>query len=578
MKITKLLKEMPMPDNNSIIPDVYIEFENSDWLTVEVIKTSSPRREVHEHCGSQMIVLDLNELGFIDDDRAFSKWIQNGGVAELLRENASSDVRQRRFDERETEWKRKDEREFRAAVQTKISECQQRFGFQYTGDEAQVSRIEDIDEWFEAEKARKELRKSIQDAIDANVARFGETLDRGVDEFSSPEEVNKFYQKHFKERIEREHAEKLAAKKLLDANIEAAKKALEKELDIEIREHFETMADFNEYAQYKRREEKMERLNEELAPLIRDLEAECSIKVRTRFLSREEFNRYAIEMRARHLFTSIKKRNMDEYRQLHDDEVMKFIDEYQSYLENEHPKLSYKKKWEEMERFLRKTTDQYLEWSFTCAIWPAEGDDFRHKLKRGPYATDVEQCVIIDQTCGIEGEHRCNHHESELAKDLIQRIKADMYDPNMGMKTAEQRRFGTPQQESKSPRKTSRGLTSRELRKMRSRGAKKAVPSLQQEKDKVEKIQQTATLPEQPSRPSRKERFEMSRKYIEQNKGKAPQIDSNIEQEDEDEVVELRRKSEQMKKTARDILERNSTDTVSEDGGQGESKDENEVP
>jgi len=51
MKITKLLKEMPMPDNNSIIPDVYIEFENSDWLTVEVIKTSSPRREVHEHCG-----------------------------------------------------------------------------------------------------------------------------------------------------------------------------------------------------------------------------------------------------------------------------------------------------------------------------------------------------------------------------------------------------------------------------------------------------------------------------------------------------------------------------------------------
>lgn len=571
MRITKVRKEQPMPGRTSIKPDIYVEFDNGKWLTVEVIKTSPPTREAHEHCGTRMIVLDLRELEFLNDDRAFSKWIQGGGVEEMLRKNASLEVRQRRFKERENEWKRKDEREFRAAVKTKISECQRRFGFVYTGNEQRVSRVEDIEIWFEEQQAENELRKSIQDAIDANVKRFGETLDRGVDEFSTPEEVNKFYQKHFKERIKRERDEKRAAEKQLKADIEAAKKGLEDELGIKILKHFDTMADFYEF-------QRKERLKNDLAPLIAALEAECNTKVRNRFLSREDFDLYAERLRAKFLFTTIKTRTLEQYHQLHDDVVIKFIDEYQSYIENEHPTLSYEKKFEEMERFLRKTTDEYLTWSFTSCIWPNEGDEFRHKLKRGPYVGDVPQCSIIDQICQIGGDHRCNHHESELAKGLIQRIKVDMYDPEKGMKTADQRRFEATQPASKSPRNTSRGLTNRELRKMRNRRAQKTVPSAQQEKDKVDKSQQTRTQPEQPSRPSREERLKMSRRYIGQNKGKAPQIDSNIEQEDEDEVVELRRKSEQMKKTARDILERNSTDAVSEDGGQGESKDENEVP
>jgi len=566
-----------MPERTSIEPDIYVEFDNGEWLTVEVVKTNPPSRAVHEFCQSQMIVLDLRELEFLNDDRAFSKWIQRGGVEEMLRENTSLEVRQRRYEERENEWKRKDEREFRAAVKTKISDCQRRFtGIVYTGNEEDFSDLDEIEAWFKEELAKKELRKSIQNAIDANVEKFGETLDRGVDEFSSPEEVNKFYRNHFKKRIEQERAAKRAAKKQLDADIDAAKKALEKELDIKIRKHFETMADFNEYAQNKRREKEKERLKKELAPLIAALEAECNTKVRKRFLSREEFLHYAENLRAQCLLTTIKTKNLEEYHQLHDDEVMKFIDEYQSYLENEHTTLRYEEKWKKMEEFVKKTTNEYLTWSFTCAIWPEEGNEFRHKLKRGPYVADVEQCSIIDQICEIEGEHRCNRHESELAKGLIRRIKLDMYDPDKGMKSAEERRFEATQPASKSPRNTSRGLTKRELRKMRSRGVRKTVPKTQQEKAKMEKTQQIETQPKQPSRPSREERLEMSRRYNEQNKGKVPQMDSDNEQEDEDQVVGLRRRSEQMKKTARDILARNSTDAVSEDGGHGESNDENE--
>ena len=162
MRITKVRKEMPMPGRASIKPDIYVEFDNGEWLTVEVIKTSPPTREVHEHCGTHMIVLDLRELEFLNDDRAFSKWIQGGGVEEMLRENASLEVRQRRYEERENVWKRKDEREFRAAVRTKISECQRRFtGIVYTGNEEDFSDLDEIEAWFEEELA-KGVAKSIR--------------------------------------------------------------------------------------------------------------------------------------------------------------------------------------------------------------------------------------------------------------------------------------------------------------------------------------------------------------------------------------------------------------------------------
>ncbi len=84
----------------------------------------------------------------------------------MLRENASLEVRQRRYEERENEWKRKDEREFRAAVKTKISECQRRFtGIVYTGNEADFSDLDEIEAWFEEELTKKELRKTILGAI-----------------------------------------------------------------------------------------------------------------------------------------------------------------------------------------------------------------------------------------------------------------------------------------------------------------------------------------------------------------------------------------------------------------------------
>ena len=248
---------------------------------------------------------------------------------------------------------------------------------------------------------------------------------------------------------------------------------------------------------------------------------------------------------------------------------MRFSEEYDNYLAEEHSGLSYKKKWDKMDKFLRKAQNELLEWSFSCDVFPTKSLDLCHKLKTGPFVRDIEECLVIDKICQIEGKHRCNRHESELAKGLIQRIKVDMYDPDKGMKTAEERRFEATQPASKSRRKTSRGRTNRELRKMRSRRVRKKVRKTQQEEVKMEKTKQTETQPEQPSRPTREERLEMSRRYNEQNRAKAPQIDSNNEQEDEDRVVELRRRSEQMKNTAQDILAQNSTDAISEDGVHG---------
>ena len=298
MRITKLRKEMPMPGQNSIEPDIYVEFDNGEWLTVEVVKSNPPNRAKHEFCKSQMIVLDLRELEFLYDDRAFSKWIQRGGVEEMLRENASLEVRQSRFQERDNEWKRKDELEFRAAVKYKISDCQRRFtGIVYTGNEEDFSDLDEIEAWFVEELAKRELRKSIQDAIDTNVKRFGEALDRGVDDFSGPEEVNKFYQNHFKEHIERERAKKRAAKKQLKADIQAAKNDLEAELGIKIRKHAETMLEFELYAESKRLEKEKERLKEELTPLIADLEKELNIEVTRKFSDREDFDRYSEDAR-----------------------------------------------------------------------------------------------------------------------------------------------------------------------------------------------------------------------------------------------------------------------------------------
>ena len=148
LPVVKLLREQQMPGATSIEPDIYMEFTNGEWLTVEVIKTSEPSREVHAYCQDRIIELDLNELDCLNDDRAFSKWIQGGGVEAMLRENATVEARKRRYETRENKWKRKDEREFRKEVKVRISACEERYKFNFNGDEESVSRLEDIDGWL----------------------------------------------------------------------------------------------------------------------------------------------------------------------------------------------------------------------------------------------------------------------------------------------------------------------------------------------------------------------------------------------------------------------------------------------
>ena len=436
MRITKVRKEMPMPGRASIKPDIYVEFENDEWLTVEVIKTSPPTREVHEHCGTHMIVLDLRELEFLNDDRAFSKWIQGGGVEEMLRENASLEVRQRRYEERENEWKRKDEREFRAAVRTKISECQRRFtGIVYTGNEEDFSDLDEIEAWFEEELAKKELRKSIQDAIDANVEKFGETLDRGVDEFSSPEEVNKFYQKRFKKRIEQERAAKIAAKKQLDADIDAAKKALEKELDIKIRKKFETLEEFEHYAEQKRKEREKQMLSNELKPLIQSLEKDCGIRVRRRFKNREEFDNFERRERENHRLiqerTKVDQAIQDEY----EEAIQQREEVYRHLIQELFPNFTYNEKWQAIQNHIREIRP-LLNRAFVVDDWATPGSS--HRMRKGALVLTTDLSRKLDETCEIWSNHVCHEMQSKAAAALLKKMEENLHDPALGMKSKKQ--------------------------------------------------------------------------------------------------------------------------------------------
>ena len=212
-RIVFLSEERAVAQLDNFEPDVYVEFEDETWFAIEVILTSAPDREKHEKFGQNLITINLNELDCIESDRAFSRWIREGDVLSLLDFETSAEKRALRFEERTNRFKRQDEREFRASVLAKISKCREEFGFYLEIDVSKVFELSEIEAYFNKEKDRRALSLKISLAIDKNVKKYGERLERSVDEFNSVKEVNDYYKAELGEKLKRENLKKLEEKR-----------------------------------------------------------------------------------------------------------------------------------------------------------------------------------------------------------------------------------------------------------------------------------------------------------------------------------------------------------------------------
>ena len=166
-RIESTKKERTVTGLGMFEPDVYVEFEDESWFAIEVILTSAPDREKHDKFGTNLIEINLNELECLDNDREFSRWIQQGGVSELLLAEATLEQRTHRWNERKKGFDVDDEKAFRRNVRKQISKCQNKFGFPLDIDVESITNIEEVTRAFEAalsEKGTAEKRKAEQNA------------------------------------------------------------------------------------------------------------------------------------------------------------------------------------------------------------------------------------------------------------------------------------------------------------------------------------------------------------------------------------------------------------------------------
>ena len=164
-RIESTKKERTVTGLGMFEPDVYVEFEDESWFAIEVILTSAPDREKHDKFGTNLIEINLNELECLDNDREFSRWIQQGGVSELLLAEATLEQRTHRWNERKKGFDVDDEKAFRRNVRKQISKCQNKFGFPLDIDVESITNIEEVTRAFEAKKIQLEQR--VQEAKDA---------------------------------------------------------------------------------------------------------------------------------------------------------------------------------------------------------------------------------------------------------------------------------------------------------------------------------------------------------------------------------------------------------------------------
>ena len=158
-RIESTKKERTVTGLGMFEPDVYVEFEDESWFAIEVILTSAPDREKHDKFGTNLIEINLNELECLDNDREFSRWIQQGGVSELLLAEATLEQRTHRWNERKKGFDVDDEKAFRRNVRKQISKCQNKFGFPLDIDVESITNIEEVTRAFEAALSEKKAEK-----------------------------------------------------------------------------------------------------------------------------------------------------------------------------------------------------------------------------------------------------------------------------------------------------------------------------------------------------------------------------------------------------------------------------------
>jgi len=153
--IESITKEQTVAHLGNFEPDVYVKFEDETWFAIEVIVESEPDRDKHEMFGMKLIEINLNDLDCLDNDGDFSRWIQQGGVSELLLAESTLEQRTQRWKARENKWKGKDEREFRKAFDNRMGVCASRFGFEMDIQCDSITELDQIDRLFTEEKARR---------------------------------------------------------------------------------------------------------------------------------------------------------------------------------------------------------------------------------------------------------------------------------------------------------------------------------------------------------------------------------------------------------------------------------------
>ena len=281
--------ELPVKELAGKAPDVYVKFDDGSYLAIEVVYTHAPDRDVHELYKENMVDIRLKELDEIHDDAAFNRWVQTDGVWKLFLEEFKPAQRKARWEARQRVFDVLDDDAHRLEVDQRISKCREKFNFPYGGNKTTVIDLDDIDRWFEEENTRRAFRESIDQAIRKNRDKYG-WLAVDVEDFSSPDDVNKFFQDHFNALREEEKAAEQAARKKLKQDIQEEKRALEKEFDMTIKNNFETLEELRAYGDKERQRIEQQRLKEELEPLIGSLQRDCGIPVRRRFKNREEFD------------------------------------------------------------------------------------------------------------------------------------------------------------------------------------------------------------------------------------------------------------------------------------------------
>jgi len=119
-------------------PDVYVRFDNGDWLVVEVVYTHAPDQknaDAYNHLksssnqfGPRIIELNLNQ--YIDGDitdRTFAKWVQQGGMENALDFETQLEHREERFVKRKMKFGEKARIERVRGIERILSSLQKDF-------------------------------------------------------------------------------------------------------------------------------------------------------------------------------------------------------------------------------------------------------------------------------------------------------------------------------------------------------------------------------------------------------------------------------------------------------------------